>query len=491
MVRSRPTELDRFVHGMMRRAKIPGLSLGLARNGQVVVSQGYGFRDRERRLPATPATVYGIASMTKSFTALAILQLEEQRRLKVTDPVVRHLPEFRTPDSRWTRRMTIHHFLTHTSGLPPLPSIYYASARSLARDPPYDRRVARRVGIDPDHAPLDTYEQVMEFLATERYRLLGPPGRYFSYSNEAFGLLGAVIERADGRHYESYLEEEILRPAGMAHSTFDTGVMRRFPEVTRLYSPRRTGHRPGLVASDEWWEDTSLRACGALRTNIEDLFSYLEIYRTGGRVGRERIVSASSLRKMLRPNAPVFPGVSYGYGICVRPDYHGTQLAFHDGGLKGVSSEFAVLPAKGIGGAVLANAEYVPSPAVLRAGINQMLGLPLRTPFVDLPSAGAPPRTLQPYAGWFCSGEGIWIRARARTEYLRWDFRGIEATLQGLHLHPIGNDTFTLKRGSETGSVRYVRNARGRIWAVRVGVRLVRRRTPGERARAARGGMVW
>ena len=487
---ARQSALDRFVTRLMRRHRIPGLSLGIAKGGRAVVSRGYGFRDRERGLPATPATVYGIASMTKSFTALAVLQLEDKGRLRVTDPVVRHLPEFRTPDPRWTRKITLHHFLTHTSGLPPLPSIYYAAGRSLAHDPPYDPRVARRVGIDPDHRPLDTYSQVMEYLGTARYRLLGPPGRLFGYSNEAFGLLGAVIERASGRTYESYVEEEILRPAGMSHSTFDTGIMFRFPEVTTLYSPRRTGRRPRLVPSEDWWEDTSLRACGALRTNIEDLFAYLEIYRTGGRVGRERLVSPGSLRKMLRPAIPIVPGVFYGYGIAVRPDYHGTLLAFHDGGLKGVSSEFVVLPEKGIGGAVLANVEQAPSPTILQAGINGLLGLPLRTPIFDRPPRSAPPGTLREYEGWYASGEGIWAQFRAARGYLRLDFRGIELTSRGLKLLPMGDDRFVLQ-GHRTSGIRFVRDPRGRIWAVFLGWRLVRRRTLKELAGAARGAVTW
>ncbi|HYB62975.1 MAG TPA: serine hydrolase domain-containing protein [Thermoplasmata archaeon] len=485
------SELDRFVRRLMRRSRIPGLSLGVAKNGRPVVSRGFGFRDRERRLPATPSTVYGIASMTKSFTALAILQLEENGRLRVTDPVVRHLPEFRTPSPRWTPRITLHHFLNHSSGLPPLPSGYYASGRSLARDPPYDPRVARRVGIDPRHAPLDTYEEVMGFLATEPYRMLGPPGRYFSYSNEAFGLLGAVIERVSGRTYESYLEEELLRPAGMAHATFDTGIMFRFPEVTTLYAPRRTGKRPRLVASQEWWEDTCLRACGGLRTNIDDLLSYIEIYRTGGRVGRERIVSAQSVRKMLRPTIPVQHGVYYGYGIAVRPDYHGTLLAFHNGGLKGVSSEFAVLPKKGVGGAVLANVEGAPSPLVLRAALNQQIGLPLHEPFFDLPPPSSPPRSVREFGGWYCSGEGIWAQVTPRTDSLQLDFRGIELTAKGLRLRPHGNDRFVLVRQGQRGLVEFARDAHGRVWAASFGWRLLRRRRRAELGKAPKGRMIW
>ncbi len=493
MARASENEIDTFAGRLMRRSRIPGLSLGVTRRGRTVLAKGYGFRDRERGLPATPSTVYGIASVTKSFTALAVLRLEEHGRLRVSDPVQRHLPEFRTPSPRWTPKIRLHHFLSHTSGLPPLPSIYYASARSLARDPPYDPRVARRVGVDPDHEPLDSYEQVLDFLATERYRMLGPPGRHFSYSNEAFGLLGAVIERASGRTYESFLEEEVLRPAGMTRTTFDTGIMMRFPEVTTLYSPKRTGRRPRLVPSQDWWEDTSLRACGSLRTNIDDLLSYGEIYRTAGKVGRETVVSAASVRKMLRPYVPVEPGsgVFYGYGVAVRPDYHGTLLAFHGGGLKGVSSEFAVVPEKGIVGAVLANVENVPSSLVLRAAINQQLGLPLRTPFFDVPAPSAAPRSLQEYRGWYCSGEGIWMEVRPRGRSLRADFRGIENTTKGLVLKPNGADQFVVRSGGQVSTVEFVRDPEGKIGAAFVNWRLLRRRQRDELARAAKGRMTW
>ncbi len=484
-------DFDRFVESRMARAKTPGLSLGLAVRGRPLRLRGYGFRDREAKRPATPNTVYGLASVTKSFTALAILQLAEAGRLRVDAPVVRYLPEFRTPTPAWTRRITLHHFLTHSSGLPPLPSIYYAAARSLARDPPYDPKTARRVGIDPSHAPIDTYEGMLEFFATERYRLLGPPGRYFSYSNEAFGLLGAVIERVTGQTYESYLEEHLLRPAGMRHSTFDTGIMRRFPEVTTLYSPKWTGRRHGLVPSHDWWEDTCLRACGALRSTVEDMLRYLEIFRTGGKVGRERIVSAASVRRMLQPHVPIEPGVAYGYGVTVLPDFHGTRLVAHTGGLKGISSMFAVLPEREITGVALSNADLAPADVILQCGINALLGLPMTTPLVTYPSRPGKPKDLRPYAGWYCSGEGIWAHVAARRGHLRLDFRGIELTSRGLKFQPNGPDEFLKGRGAETWPLRFERDARGRIWAARIGWRLVRRRLPAELPRAAVGKMVW
>ncbi len=480
-----------FVESKMGRAKTPGLSLGLAVRGRPLLCRAYGFRDREAKLPATPRTVYGLASITKSFTALAILQLEEAGRLRVDAPVVRYLPEFRTPNPAWTRRITLHHFLTHSSGLPPLPSIYYASARSLARDPPYDPRIARRVGVDPSHAPIDTYEGMLEYLASERYRLLGPPGQSFSYSNEAFGLLGAVIERVTGQSYESYLEEHVLRPAGMRATTFDTGIMRRFPEVTTLYSPKWTGRRHGLVPSEEWWEDTCLRACGALRSNVEDMLRYLEIFRTEGKVGRERIVRASSVRRMLTPHVAIEPGVGYGYGITVVPDFHGTKLVAHSGGLKGISSMFAVLPEKGITGVALSNADGAPADTILQGGVNALLGLPWKTPLVAYPSRPGKASDLRPYAGWYCSGEGIWVHITARRGHLRLDYRGIELIRRGLTFRPNGPDEFLRGRGAAAEPLRFERDAKGRIWAAHIGWRLVRRRTVAELPRAATGRMVW
>jgi CubicO group peptidase (beta-lactamase class C family) len=485
-------DLDRFAERFRRANRLPGLAVLLARNGRPLLSRGYGFRDVAARLPVTPRTVFGVASITKSFTALAILRLQEDGRLRVADPVRRHLPEFRTPDPRWGRRIRLSHFLSHSSGLPPLPSIYYTSGRSIARDPPYDPRVARRVGIDPDRPPIDTYEGLLEYLATEKYRLLGPPGAQFSYSNEAFGLLGAVVERASGRTYESYVEEEILRPAGLRSTMFDTGIMLRQPEVTTLYSPARTGGGRRLVASQDWWEDTCLRSAGALRTNLEDLGRYTEIFRTGGRVGRERIVSAASVAAMTRPRVPIAHGGAYGFGLFVQADFPGGPIVYHSGGLKGVSSIFFVQPRTGIATAALANLELVPSGSVALAGVNLLLGRPAKEPLRRIPESGPPRRSLREYAGFYCSGEGIWARFRTAGRGLRLDFIGIELTFRNVRLRPIGGDEFAAgPRGRPTWWIEFRRDRAGRVGSVHLGGRIVRRRRPAELRRARSGGMVW
>lgn len=484
-------DLDRYVARLMRTDRIPGLSLGIAKDGKPTVLRGYGFRDREADLPATPRTVYGLASITKSFTALATLQLEERGRLRVTDRVTRHLPEFRTPDPRWGSRITLRHLLSHSSGIPAIPATRYAYARNYAREPASEARRERRLGIDPHHAPLDSYEQVLEYLATERYRLLGPPGRYFSYSNIGFALLGAVIERASGRTYETYVGEEVLAPAGMTRTTFDPGVMFRFPEVTTLYTKSRAGGRLRLVPSQEWMEAASARPGGGLRSNVEDMLRYLEIYRTGGRVGRERIVSRSSVKKMLRPAIAMPGGFRYGYGVAMKPDYHGHLVAQHGGGHKGISAEIVVVPDTGVTGVVLTNVEGVSAYRALYAGINPLLGLPMQEDiFRPLPPS-EPPRSFREFSGWYCAGVGMWVRIIAGRRDLTADLLTTDGNEKGIKLTPNGGDDFVLRWGRDQWTVRFYRGAGRRVKGLWAAYTCFRRSSAEELRRAGRGHIVW
>ncbi|HXW67393.1 MAG TPA: serine hydrolase domain-containing protein [Thermoplasmata archaeon] len=491
MAMREPAPLDLFASRLMRRFRIPGLSLGISRNGRPILSRGYGWRDRELRRPASSKTVYGIASITKSFTALAILRLEEEGLLRVTDPVVRHLPEFRSPNPRWTAKISLHHLLTHSSGMPPLAGTYLSQLRSRARDPSFDARSVRRVGIDLEAGPLDSFEQLLEYLTTVRYQPIAPPGHQFSYSNEGFMLLGAVIERSAGRTYENYLDEQILRPCGMRHTTCDAGIMLRYPEVTTLYSPQRIRSRVRMVPSQNCGMAGILRPAGGLLTNIEDLLRYLEIFRTGGRAGRERILTPKSVSKMLRPAIPIDTDRFYGYGIVVRPAYHGHLVAYHGGGTKGVSSEFAVVPRKGICGAVLANVERVPSFNVLFAGINRQLGLPMSTPFFETPSVVSRAGPLAEFEGWYWGGDGFKCNVRAGRRELTLRFWELDGNTHVVRAAPCGTDRFLIRLFGLPWTIRFVRDASKRVSAVFVSYWWYRRRTEQEVRHGRRNRFAW
>ncbi|MBA2237698.1 MAG: serine hydrolase [Lysobacter sp.] len=177
------------------------------RGDAAILSKGYGIADRGRGVAATDRTLFQLASVTKPFTAAAILKLQMEGRLRVTDPVTRFFDD--VPADK--RAITIHQLLTHTSGMP------------------------HRVGICwPPSSKLDRDGYVREVLAAD---LDAAPGRAFAYSNDGYGLLGAIIERASGRSYEQYLREELFAPAGMTRTgyTFDETTLQ---DAARGYAGR-------------------------------------------------------------------------------------------------------------------------------------------------------------------------------------------------------------------------------------------------------------
>lgn len=399
-------QFETYAGQLVNRHQLPGISLAVAREGEILYGKAFGYRDREEQKPATVGTVYGIGSVTKSFTAIAIMQLEEAGRLSVYDPVVRYLPEFRLRNHQnHAEAITIHHFLTHTSGLPPMTSLYYAMADSMKTDPVVTG-MAGAVQALERHPPIRTYEELMAFVAQLDLELLGPPGRHFSYCNEGYSLLGCIIERLGGRPYQQYVEEHVLYPAGMNRSTFHQPVMATYPEVTQLYAVRGTDDQAEPERAPVWWEAPAMAAAGFLRSNVEDLIRYLEIYRTRGKVGRERVLAESSVDRMLTPYATGLGG-AYGYGLKLTSNYHGVSLVEHGGGIKGVAAQITCVPQAGITGAALANLAGAPSSQILLGAVNVLLGLPVNSWRHPRREYRYPVHHLQRLAGVYPSAEGL------------------------------------------------------------------------------------
>jgi CubicO group peptidase (beta-lactamase class C family) len=178
-----------FAAEIIARGRIPAVAVALAQESEVVYERGFGCRDAGGELPVTPDTRFGLGSVTKSFPALAIVQLEAAGKLAVADPVARWLPEFRLPrpeDARFAAEITIHHFLTHSSGLPPEPALLHARARSICADPDLARLHPRPLSVPDNICDLEriaTYEELMGLMARQDFAVLAPPGRVLSYSN--------------------------------------------------------------------------------------------------------------------------------------------------------------------------------------------------------------------------------------------------------------------------------------------------------------------
>ncbi|MEW6522797.1 MAG: serine hydrolase domain-containing protein [Bacillota bacterium] len=462
-------EFESFVEEVMAEFKVPGLAVAFAQEGKLVYARGFGVRDRATGEPVTPHTVFGIGSVTKSFTGLAIMQLQEEGKLSVHDPVVRHLPEFRLPAGQPHDSITIHHFLTHTSGLPPQAALGYAVRKSMEGYPKYDeeadKKVAGQTEAPPrETPPMETYDDLLKYLGTTDYRLLGAPGECFSYSNDAYALLGAVIEKASGLSYAEFLREHITGPAGMTRTTLSLAEMAAWSDVTRLYFKNKAGD---ILDVPQWQDTPALPAAGFLRSSACDMLRYGEIYVNLGTAFGHRFLSPISVADMIAPGYLVDRAMHYGYGLFVEP-YHGVTLVEHGGALTGVAAQFGCVPEEKIVGMVLTNLAGAPSNEIWLAGINQLLGLPLETKRSVEPEYAPSPGHLERFVGTYRSGEGT------KVDIVLED-GALFAVMQGerFSMRPSGEDRLAVNLFGRERPARFLADAAKDIYAVFFGLRIV------------------
>jgi len=459
---------EKFVADLMTESHLPGVAVAVARDGQTVYANAFGYRNQAEQLPITTKTALGIGSVTKSFTSLGIMLLVEDKKLSVEDPVTRWLPEFRIAGKEAANRMTLHHLLTHTSGMPPLPTVQVALARSLRDDP--DLRDTPQYAELQKLEPVDTVEELIEYVNGLDVTLLGYPGVYSSYSNEGFALLGLVIQRASGKPYEQFMQERVLDPLGMIHTTFDPESRRRLPEITLLYE--RRGDE--VHGSDHWWEAPAHHAAGShLVSNTNEMLKYLDLYRTGG-LGPDgtRLISEQNLNRLSQPHARFGYASFYGYGLAIHPNYHGVSLVEHGGGAKGVSAQITLVPEKGITAVALANMSGAPSARIVLGAVNQLLELPLNTPRHEYADYQCPADRLERYVGDYRSMEGAAVSVAREDSGLR-----LTMGEEELKARPIAVDTFAVKYHGSEMPVIFMNHPAGDVWAMYFGSRVVLKAT--------------
>jgi CubicO group peptidase (beta-lactamase class C family) len=456
-----------FVRGLLARQEVPGLALAAARAGQEIYAEGFGLREVGGADPITPDTIFGVASVTKGFTALAIMQLAEAGRLAVDDPVTRYLPAYRTPDPAAARATTLHHFLTHTAGLPPLPSRFFALARAAAGDP----FAAAKPAWVADHAPLDNADDLLAYIADLDFTPLGPPGAHFSYCNEGFALLGAIVERVSGQRYAAYVQEHILDPLGMTRSTFDGAALASMPDVATLHVARATDGRREVVAAPQRTYVPLWYPAGGLNTTVRDLLRYLEIYRTGGVSVGARLLSAAGIARMTTAHNPGgSPRAAYGYGLGVTHDYHGVTIIQHGGGSKGIAAQVIVAPEAGYTAAAIANLAEQPTDRAALAPLNRLLDLPAAANLAEYGDATYPVEQLRRYVGTYRGGEGQHV-------VVALDDNGLTLTTPSGQpaARPVGDHGFVLTTPAGEMYTRFLLENGGPAWAVALGSRIVPR----------------
>lgn len=431
------SDFEAYVKQVMEEEHIPGAAIAVSRNGEVIYQKGFGYRDIETQEPVTPDTIFGIASITKSFTALAIMQLEQEGKLSVHDPVIQYLPEFKLHGIEDMSTVKIRHLLSHTTGLPPM----------------------RR------REDLNQLDDHLDYLASEDYQLLGQPGRYFSYCNDTFLLLGAIIERLTGRLYRRYITEQILDPLGMVRSTFSLEEVEKFQNVSVPYVYHRELDRWRKVP---WPKLGNYEVGGGVRSNVLDLLKYGQLYLGHRTMADKCLISDEQIGKMSKPVHPIDRNSYYGYALRVTPDYSNLTLVEHGGGQPGVSSNFGFVPEKGLVVAVLTNVTGVSAGDLWLATVNVALGLPLEQKRSVEPIYDASREELEKFMGTYQSAEGSKIKIFAEGEAFK-----VESDGQVFDLRSSGKHTLAIVKNDKP--ITFFFGDDGEPWAAFFGMRMLQR----------------
>lgn len=336
----------------------PGATAIVVQNGRVVFRKAYGMAHVELGVPMRPEMVLRIGSVTKQFTAAAILMLEQEGKLSVQDNVTKHLPEYPTKD----RTITIEHLLTHTSGIRS-----YTGMPSWRPLMPKDMTVAEMIDLFKG--------EPMDF----------PPGERFLYNNSGFFLLGAIIERVSGRTYEQFLNERIFAPLGMTHTYYD--------RTDRIIPGRAAGYGRGDagLANAEYLSMSHPYSAGALASNVDDLARWDAALYT------DTLLSADARRRQWTPyRLANGKDTNYGYGWGIGM-YAGRQVVEHGGGIPGFVCHVIRIPDARLFVAVLSNGTGGTSGPdfVARTIAAAAIGSPLPTRL----STPLPTATLDRYTG--------------------------------------------------------------------------------------------
>jgi CubicO group peptidase (beta-lactamase class C family) len=332
-------EIEILVKETMQKHKVPGIAIGIVKDGLVEYSHAIGVADVETQQTVTPESVYVMMSVAKQFVAAATMQLVEKGKIDLNAPVIDHLPYFKLADPRY-KAVTIRQMLSHTSGMPAL-------------DMPSIIGWWRGASIEEDDVSAERYVRNMGNVS-----LQFEPGEGFSYSDMAFDVLGQVITKVSGQSFEDYIHQHIFTPLGMEHSTF---LMADVPPEL-LVQPHVLGEGGTAVKADVFpytrWHAPSTD----LFSNVPDMTRWMLANLNNGKLEHTRILGESSHEQVWTEHTSTggmrdyFGSAcsAYGYGWFIGA-LEGYQVMSHSGADLGFHANVLLVPDKSLGIVAMGN----------------------------------------------------------------------------------------------------------------------------------------
>jgi CubicO group peptidase (beta-lactamase class C family) len=316
------SEVERVLLAEMREENVPGASVVVVSGDRVVFSKGFGVANVETRAPVTPETLFQIGSITKPFTAAALLTLADEGKLKLDAPIGNYVKNL----SPKLGQVSLHHLLSHTAGIKDEPDEYGGQDESM----------------------LASYLRSW----TDDY-VLFDAGEVFSYSNSGFALAGLTAQEVLGKPYADLMAEHVFQPLGMARTTFRPTVAMTYPLAVGHRA--RPGETPTVVRPLA--QDARLYPAGTIYSNANEMARFVVALLNDGRLDGKQVFPRTVVGKMASAQA-VQPsagdGTGYGYGLFMNRE-RGVRRVWHDGSMTGYVGTMLMVPEHRFGVVILCN----------------------------------------------------------------------------------------------------------------------------------------
>ena len=365
--------LDARIQELVKKDRLPGVTVCIKGPEGTVFEQAYGYRNAALNVQTDLDTMFGIASMSKSITCLALSILESEDKLSWNDPVYKYFPEFRVPGAP-RDTVTLRTLAQHTAGIPPMEPLEWSIAVNSIN------RSGEWIDAMRASAPnsMSTIDQIIDYIANCEYPTVGAPGENMSYSNEGYAILSYVADKAAGIPLEQFCMDRIFRPLGMTRTIMDDDCVSARElsggNITSLFE-REDGE---LICDDNWSVLPPFRGCAMVKSTARDMAAYYRCLSNYGMHEGKQVLPRTAVEAMIGPSIPAQDIACYGLGLYKRVKC-GHTICEHSGGLHGVSTKGGLLLEEGYGFAVLCNCGDEDMDDIMWTCYNAVMGMPLDT----------------------------------------------------------------------------------------------------------------